>query len=71
MHNTSEHRFDTIVIGGDQAGLAVGYHLAHQDRDFVILDAASWVVNAAKTSPLRGPVPALDTSTVPTNGGAA
>jgi putative flavoprotein involved in K+ transport len=31
--------FDTIVIGGGQAGLATGYYLAQQMRDFVILDA--------------------------------
>ena len=35
-----EH-FDTIVIGGGQAGLAVGHHLARRDADFVILDAAA------------------------------
>ena len=34
----TEH-FDTIVIGGGQAGLAMGYHLAGQQRPFVILDA--------------------------------
>src|SRR5262249_52805662 len=34
----SEH-VDTIVIGGGQAGLAVGYELARRDQDFVILDA--------------------------------
>jgi putative flavoprotein involved in K+ transport len=32
-------RFDTVVVGGGQAGLAMGYHLARQGRDFVILDA--------------------------------
>ena len=32
-------RFDTVVIGGGQAGLAVGYYLALQRRNFVILDA--------------------------------
>jgi putative flavoprotein involved in K+ transport len=32
-------RFDTIVIGGGQAGLAMGYHLKKQGRPFVILDA--------------------------------
>ena len=31
--------YDTIIIGGGQAGLAVGYHLAQQGRDFVILEA--------------------------------
>ena len=33
-----EH-FDVIVIGGGQAGLAVGYHLARTGVRFVILDA--------------------------------
>ena len=32
-------RIDTLVIGGGQAGLAAGYYLSHQKRDFVILDA--------------------------------
>lgn len=31
--------FDVVVIGGGQAGLSVGYHLAKRDRSFVILDA--------------------------------
>ena len=30
---------DTVVIGGGQAGLSVGYYLAKQGRQFVILDA--------------------------------
>ena len=30
-------RFGTVVIGGGQAGLAVGHHLAAADADFVIL----------------------------------
>lgn len=34
-------RYDTIVIGAGQAGLAVGYHLARRDADFLILDGAS------------------------------
>jgi putative flavoprotein involved in K+ transport len=33
-----EH-IETIVIGGGQAGLSVGYHLARRGRSFVILDA--------------------------------
>ncbi|HEX3268402.1 MAG TPA: FAD-dependent oxidoreductase [Gaiellaceae bacterium] len=31
--------FETIVIGGGQAGLSVGYYLKKQGRSFVILDA--------------------------------
>ena len=31
---------DVVVIGGGQAGLAVGYFLARQDRRFTILEAA-------------------------------
>jgi putative flavoprotein involved in K+ transport len=38
-HQPSEQYFDTVVIGGGQAGLAMGYFLARDDRDFVILDA--------------------------------
>jgi putative flavoprotein involved in K+ transport len=39
--------YDTIVIGGGQAGLAAGYYLAQQRTDFLILDdnprtGASW-----------------------------
>ncbi len=36
-------RFDTIVIGAGQAGLAVGYELAARDVDFVILSDESRV----------------------------
>jgi putative flavoprotein involved in K+ transport len=32
-------RHEVIVVGGGQAGLALGYHLAHQGRRFTILDA--------------------------------
>jgi putative flavoprotein involved in K+ transport len=32
-------KFETIVVGGGQAGLAVGYYLKRQGRPFVILDA--------------------------------
>lgn len=38
-HSQTE-RFDTVVIGGGQAGLAVGYYLGRQGRQFVILEAA-------------------------------
>lgn len=33
------HTYDTIVIGGGQAGLATGYYLKEQGQDFIILDA--------------------------------
>jgi putative flavoprotein involved in K+ transport len=32
--------YETIVIGGGQAGLATGYYLSRQGSDFVILDAS-------------------------------
>src|SRR4029450_10106669 len=38
--------FDTIVIGGGQAGLSVGYYLARQRRRFVILDASARIGDA-------------------------
>jgi putative flavoprotein involved in K+ transport len=39
--------YDVVVIGGGQAGLAIGYYLAQQGRDFAILErehdvAAAW-----------------------------
>lgn len=35
----TEARLETVVVGGGQAGLAVGYHLRARGRPFVILDA--------------------------------
>lgn len=32
-------RYETVIVGGGQAGLSVGYHLKKQGRSFVILDA--------------------------------
>jgi putative flavoprotein involved in K+ transport len=32
-------QFESVIIGGGQAGLSVGYHLARRGRRFVILDA--------------------------------
>src|SRR4051812_11471370 len=36
----SRQSYDVVVVGGGQAGLAIGYFLKRQERDFVILDAA-------------------------------
>ena len=39
-------RFETVIIGGGQAGLAVGHHLARRGRPFVILDDGDRVGDA-------------------------
>src|SRR6476646_9979022 len=39
IHNEPE-RIQTLVIGGGQAGLSVGYHLARRKLPFLILDAS-------------------------------
>jgi putative flavoprotein involved in K+ transport len=56
-HQTFEHHFDTVVVGGGQAGLAMVYFLTQQDRDFVILDAGSRVgdVWRSRWDSLRAP----------------
>ena len=35
---TPEH-FETVIVGGGQAGLAVGYHLKQRGQPFVVLEA--------------------------------
>jgi putative flavoprotein involved in K+ transport len=40
---TAAERYDTVIVGGGQAGLATGYHLAKRGRPFVILDASERV----------------------------
>ena len=42
----SSESFDTVVIGGGQAGLAIGYYLKRQNRRFVILEAGPRVGEA-------------------------
>jgi putative flavoprotein involved in K+ transport len=39
-------RFDTVVIGGSQAGLTAGYYLRKEGRSFVILDSNDRVGDA-------------------------
>jgi putative flavoprotein involved in K+ transport len=39
MNAPHTERIDTLVVGGGQAGLSVGYHLARRGIPFVILDA--------------------------------
>lgn len=39
-------RYDTIVIGGGQAGLVTGYYLKQSGRDFIILEASQRVGDA-------------------------
>jgi putative flavoprotein involved in K+ transport len=41
MNSTDIHQRDVVVIGAGQAGLAIGYFLAQQGRDFTILEAAA------------------------------
>src|SRR5216117_257535 len=43
---TGATSLDVVVIGGSQAGLAVGYHLAQRGLRFVILDAGSEIGHA-------------------------
>jgi putative flavoprotein involved in K+ transport len=38
--STVTERHEVVVVGGGQAGLAIGYYLAQQGRDFTILEAA-------------------------------
>jgi putative flavoprotein involved in K+ transport len=45
----SVEEFETIVIGGGQAGLAVGYYLKKGGRSFVILDANEQIGGSWRT----------------------
>jgi putative flavoprotein involved in K+ transport len=42
-------RFETVIVGGGQAGLTVGYHLSKRGRPFVILDANERIGDAWRT----------------------
>ena len=41
MTSTITNRREVVVVGGGQAGLAIGYQLAKQGTDFTILEAAA------------------------------
>jgi putative flavoprotein involved in K+ transport len=46
---TQTETFDTVIVGGGQAGLATGYHLRKRGRSFVILDAGERVGDSWRT----------------------
>jgi len=46
MPEREPEHIETVIIGGGQAGLSVGYHLMRRDRQFVILDANQRVGDA-------------------------
>ena len=48
MRSAAE-RVETIVVGGGQAGLAVGYQLARRGLSFAILDAGDRIGDAWRT----------------------
>src|SRR5690606_29874041 len=48
-HESSAEHYGTIVIGGGQAGLSVGYHLTKRGIPFVILAAGKRVGDAWRT----------------------
>ncbi len=43
---TIDNKYDVVIIGAGQAGLAIGYFLTQQKRRFVILDAAAEIGDA-------------------------
>jgi putative flavoprotein involved in K+ transport len=45
-NNGSARRFDVVVVGGGQAGLAMGYFLAQQGQRFVILERGDSIAPA-------------------------
>jgi putative flavoprotein involved in K+ transport len=57
-------RYDTVIIGGGQAGLAMGYHLSKRDQSFVILDSEERIGDAWRNrwNSLRLFTPALFSS---------
>ena len=46
MGGNGTQRIETVIVGGSQAGLAVGYHLARRGRQLVILDGGERIGDA-------------------------
>jgi putative flavoprotein involved in K+ transport len=46
IRRTEHEHVETVIVGGSQSGLAVGYHLTRLGRPFVILDAHDRVGDA-------------------------
>jgi putative flavoprotein involved in K+ transport len=46
---TGVERFETVIVGGGQAGLALGYHLARLGREFVILEGNERIGDSWRT----------------------
>src|SRR5512133_3864303 len=46
---TQVERYETVIVGGGQAGLSVGYHLKKQGRSIVILDASERIGDSWRT----------------------
>src|SRR3954471_6430559 len=50
MRRTYEpERVETIIIGGGQAGLSVGYHLTRRGRRFLVLEANEHIGDSWRT----------------------
>src|SRR3954470_22855020 len=45
----TDNDYDVLVVGGGQAGLAIGWNLAQRDLRFVVLDAAPEVGHVWRT----------------------
>ena len=45
----TDERYETLIVGGGQAGLSIGYHLKQQGRSFVILDANERIGDSWRT----------------------
>jgi putative flavoprotein involved in K+ transport len=58
---TSNERIETVIVGGGQAGLAIGYELKKAGRRFVIVDAHARIGDAWRTrwDSLRAFTPAI------------